>query len=179
VATLDQATKLSAVRQVADRLQVLAATRPSNPVTIELNPQGLGTVSLTVKGIGKAVTAELSASNEAVRSALSEGRANLTSSLEQRGFTVSQLTVRDHVAAAQGGSGANPGGTGRQDQPSSQQQQHASTANSFGHPGAASGGSNGHRGSTHTSAAQTTATEDFTATETDPTPRSSGLDLAI
>jgi flagellar hook-length control protein FliK len=128
--TLDSTTRLNAVKQVADRLQVMAATRPQNAVTIELTPAGLGTVSVTVKGIGKTIIADLAASNDAVRAALSEGRNTLTQAMEQKGFTVSELNVRTHVAASQAGAGMSNANQGRQDQPSSQNQQWTGQASS-------------------------------------------------
>jgi flagellar hook-length control protein FliK len=88
------------ISQVADRLEMLAAVRPKNGVTIRLEPEHLGVVTVRMLGSNRAVEAELSASNDSVRAALQSHRNELTSSLESRGIAVQALSVSSDAASS-------------------------------------------------------------------------------
>jgi hypothetical protein len=86
-------TDLKAViKQVSDRIEILAA-RPREAVTIHLKPQDLGTITLTVKAVGNLIDTQIAASDQGVRQALEQNHSHLAASLEQRGFTVNQISV--------------------------------------------------------------------------------------
>lgn len=85
------------VKQVADRMQMLAAARPKNGVTIHLNPDNLGTVTVIVKAIGQQVSTEMFASDDRVRNALDQNQTRLTEAMSSRGFQLQSVTVSDQT----------------------------------------------------------------------------------
>ncbi|MBX3118795.1 MAG: flagellar hook-length control protein FliK [Fimbriimonadaceae bacterium] len=93
VRTLDPVTTNHVIRQVADRLEALAAARPKNGVTIHLEPFDLGKITMTIKSSGHDVDAQISASNEAVRVALESNRPMLQQALDQRGINLVNVDV--------------------------------------------------------------------------------------
>lgn len=93
VQPLDRATTNHVIRQVADRLEALAAARPRNGVTIHLEPFDLGKITMTIKSSGNDVDATIAASNEAVRVALEHSRPQLQQALDQRGISLVNIDV--------------------------------------------------------------------------------------
>ncbi len=93
VQPLDRATASHVLRQVADRLESLAAARPRNGVTIHLEPFDLGKVTMTIKSSGNEVEAHIAASHEAVRQALEQSRPLLQQALDQRGISLVNVDV--------------------------------------------------------------------------------------
>jgi flagellar hook-length control protein FliK len=91
----------SVLRQVADRIELLAAAKPRNGVTVRLEPEEFGTITLIVRAHGNAVDAEVFAANDEVRKALDASRALLGSSLQARGITLQTLTVDTQAATFQ------------------------------------------------------------------------------
>lgn len=85
--------RASVVRQIADRLELLVASRPRDGVTIRLNPIELGTITLTVRQSGGEVETRVVASHEAVRAALETSRPQLQHALETRGLNLGSLDV--------------------------------------------------------------------------------------
>ncbi len=81
------------LRQVADRLEALAASHAGRKVTIRLEPESLGSITLVVRQTRNDVSAEVYASHESVRAALDVNRPMLASSLEQRGIQLGAMTV--------------------------------------------------------------------------------------
>lgn len=81
------------VKQVADRLQMLAAARPKNGVTVHLNPDDLGTITLVVKSIGQQVDAQFFASDQRVCQALDQNQTRLSEAMGQRGFQLQSVSV--------------------------------------------------------------------------------------
>ncbi len=82
------------VRQrVIDQVQELAAMRGRNTVTVRLNPEDLGSLTLTVLNAGENVEAKVTASNESVRHALATHRSDLVQSIESRGLSLSNFSV--------------------------------------------------------------------------------------
>lgn len=81
------------VKQVADRLQMLAAARPKNGVTVHLSPENFGTVTVVVKAIGRTVDTQLFASEDRVREALDQNQTRLTEAMNSRGFQLQSVSV--------------------------------------------------------------------------------------
>ena len=127
---------LKVVQQITDRTQLLAATRPQNDVTIHLQPEGLGSVTAVVKTVGNVVDAAFSASNDHVRQALSDSKADLTQAMQKHGMSVATVSVSAQTdSSANGKSQQNPtfanSNTSNFNQSSSQgqQQQGSNTGN--------------------------------------------------
>lgn len=131
-AKLDSVSSASAVRQVANQLQSIPLSKPNSTVQIQLTPAGLGTVHITVKGSGQSVSASLVATNEAVRAALSESKSVLSNAIEQKGFSVSELTVHSAAVAQTAQSNHSSGDLPRRDQ---QQQPTNTNSNQTGQSG--------------------------------------------
>lgn len=89
-------------RQMAERVEEMLSHRPRGIVTLQLDPQDLGTITMTVRSFGNRVDAEVTASNEAVRQALHENRQQLSQSFEGRGFTVGNLNLGESGQFSQG-----------------------------------------------------------------------------
>ena len=81
------------VKQVADRLHMLAAARPKNGVEIHLHPEDLGSITVVVKSIGRIVEAELKASDDRVRQALETNHGRLVEAMDSRGFHLQAVAV--------------------------------------------------------------------------------------
>ncbi len=78
------------------------ATRRNGNVTIQLTPEDLGTITLTVKSFGGRVDADIAASNDNVRAALQENRQQLSQSFESRGLSLGSLHLSQHGEFSQG-----------------------------------------------------------------------------
>ena len=126
--TLSDPQRLDVVRQLADRIELMAASRPQQGVTIHLQPHGLGDVTVVVKGIGKDIEATFSATNTAVRTALADSRDALTQAVTAKGYNLIGVSIAAHSQSM----------SGRDRQPTPNQQQ----SQSFGNP-SSSGGPNG------------------------------------
>ena len=105
---LSVANRELVIRQVADRIELLAAARSNNGVVIHLEPRDLGSITLVIKNQGESVNAQLYASHDHVRTALQQGRAQLGQSLEQRGIQLASVSVGSQSDFKQGGSGQTP-----------------------------------------------------------------------
>jgi flagellar hook-length control protein FliK len=105
------------VKQISDRMELLAATKPRNGVTIQLQPAHLGSITMTIKSMGSSVEAEISASNDNVRLALEQNRSLLGQSMEQRGIKLESVSIAPQPQMT------NSSHREAQQQP--QQQQHA------------------------------------------------------
>ena len=104
--------------RIIDHVQEIAAMRGAGKVTIRLHPEELGTITVTVRSLGAAVTAEITASNESVRNALHVQRGDLVNSIESRGLSLNSLTVGQEAAGeaqAQGQGDAQSGHAMRQE----------------------------------------------------------------
>ncbi|MBX7135456.1 MAG: flagellar hook-length control protein FliK [Fimbriimonadaceae bacterium] len=89
-------------RQILHKLDDMMATRRNGNVTIQLTPEDLGTITLTVKSFGGRVDADIAASNENVRAALQENRQQLSQSFESRGLSLGSLHLSQHGEFSQG-----------------------------------------------------------------------------
>lgn len=103
------------VRQVADKMELLAATHPKDGVVIHLEPANLGSLTVTLKQTAAGVDAQMSASNEHVRKALQESRTDLTTAMQQRGIEMKSISVSTSTATGNGsGNGSSSFGTDSQ-----------------------------------------------------------------
>ncbi len=119
------------VKQVADKLQMLAAARPKNGVTIHLNPQDLGSITVVVRSIGRMVDTQLTASDARVADALDQNQTRLIEMMDSRGFQVQSVTV-----SQQSNHSTNQDSKPAWQQSSQQQSQNQSqSGNSHGHRG--------------------------------------------
>lgn len=80
-------------KRVVETVQELAAMRGRNTVTLRLNPEELGTLTLTVSSSQENVEAKVTASHEAVRHALAAHRDQLVQSIESRGLELGSFSV--------------------------------------------------------------------------------------
>lgn len=99
---LPDGQRLDVVRQVADRIELMTAARPQQGVTIHLQPQGLGDVTIVVKGVGKDIEASLTATNATVRNALSDSRDTLTQAVAAKGFNLVGVNIAGHSQSMAG-----------------------------------------------------------------------------
>ncbi|MHB8635311.1 MAG: flagellar hook-length control protein FliK [Fimbriimonadaceae bacterium] len=163
---LSDPQRLDVVRQLVDRIELMAAARPQQGVTIHLQPHGLGDVTIIVKGLGKDIEATFSATNTSVRNALADSRDALTQAVTAKGYNLVGVNIAAHSQST----------SGRDRQPAPNQPQ---PSQAFGNPsnsGAPNGGG-APRGGLLQAAATTT-----TGTETDaelPAPADNGVDYRI
>lgn len=81
------------VKQVSERMQMLAASRPKGGVTIHLNPDSLGQITIVVKTAGQAVETLMTASDERVREALDQNHSRLIEAMDRSGYQLQAVTV--------------------------------------------------------------------------------------
>ncbi len=119
------------VRQVADRIENMVASRPRDGVTIHLEPRDLGTVTLVVKGLSSALDVQVSASDTRVRAGLEASRNDLAQALAPRGIELRDVRI---VTAASSGSGTGPGSKdgGANSNPDGRPRQQASNSSQTG-----------------------------------------------
>ncbi len=101
------------VRQVAERIENLVASRPKDGVVVHLEPRDLGTVTLVVKGLQGALDVQVSASDDRVRESLNSSRPELAQALAPRGIELRELRVSTAPASTTSSStsnGSNPNG---------------------------------------------------------------------
>jgi hypothetical protein len=89
------------LRQLADRIENMVASRRFGQVVIKLEPYDLGTLTLTVKAFGNRVDAEVTASNETVRHNLAQHRSDLVQNVESRGLSLNSFNVGQEQANGQ------------------------------------------------------------------------------
>lgn len=91
-------------KQVADRMELLAASRPREAVTIHLQPQDLGNVTVVIKNAGVKMSAEFFATHDGVRDALKQDSGKLTEQLQAKGVAMTHIAVSHSAAPQQTGS---------------------------------------------------------------------------
>jgi hypothetical protein len=91
--TLSPMQQTEMLKRIAERIEVLAAMRSTQEVTIRLAPNDLGSITLVVRSLNGGVDAEIYASEDRVRTALHQGQAHLAQALEGRGVNVNAVTV--------------------------------------------------------------------------------------
>ncbi len=114
------------MKQVTDKLHMLAAARPRNGVVIHLNPEHLGSITVMVKSVGRMVDTEITASDSRVSEALDQNRTRLIEAMDSRGFQLQSVTV-----SQQSGNATQQESSRGWQQPSQQQNQ----GQSQGHQG--------------------------------------------
>jgi flagellar hook-length control protein FliK len=90
---VDNRVKDQLLRQVADRIEVLAAARSKESVTVHLDPGDLGEIKLVILQTDGRVEAQVYAKDDRVRQALQAAHAQLDQSLGQRGIKLNQFNV--------------------------------------------------------------------------------------
>jgi len=143
--------RLDVVRQVADHIELMAAARPQQGVTIHLQPQGLGDVTIVVKGIGKDIEATFSASNPTVRNALADSRDALTQAVTAKGYNLVGVNIAAHSQSM----------TGRDRQSSPNQQQSSQTFGNSSSGGGPNFSTNSRGGALPSSVLTSTDTEEL------------------
>ena len=91
-------------RQVSDRMELLAASRPREAVTIHLQPQDLGDVTVIIKNVGAKMSAELFATNDGVRDALKQDSSKLAEQLQSKGVAITHVAVNQSAQSQKTGS---------------------------------------------------------------------------
>ena len=81
------------VKQVADKLHMLAAARPRNGVTIHLNPDDLGSITVVIKSVGRMVDTQITASDSRVSEALDQNRSRLVEAMDSKGYQLQSVSV--------------------------------------------------------------------------------------
>lgn len=81
------------VKQVADKLQLLASARPRNGVTIHLNPDDLGSITVVIKSVGRMVDTQITASDSRVSEALDQNRSRLAEAMDSKGYQLQSVSV--------------------------------------------------------------------------------------
>ena len=87
-------TQTAAVKaKVIDQVQEMVALRGNNRVTIKLQPDDLGTLTVSVQSAGDKVSAQVTASNNHLRDSLHAQRSELLQGIENKGLSLNSFTV--------------------------------------------------------------------------------------
>jgi len=97
--TLDAPTREAIVAKAADAIDRLIESRPFGQVKIQLHPDDLGSITVTVRTIGHRVEADIVATNDAVRGALESSRPLLAPVVEAKGLQLGNLTINNPTAS--------------------------------------------------------------------------------
>lgn len=90
---LTGASRAEMVKQVADKIQLLAAGRSQASTVVQLTPKALGMITLTVRNLNGSIDAQISASNDHVRTALEHSRPDLAGAIQAKGYQVGTISV--------------------------------------------------------------------------------------
>lgn len=124
------------INQVADRIQLLAATRQQDGVVVHLQPPNLGSITLVVKTVASNVSAQVTATDDHVRSALELGRDQLGQQLQSRGYHLTSISVGSTSSSAGAGSNLSQNSRNGANGPGSWQGQQQSSQQNAGRPAA-------------------------------------------
>ncbi|MBV6458222.1 MAG: hypothetical protein HONBIEJF_01347 [Fimbriimonadaceae bacterium] len=113
---LDAATREVIVERAAAAIERLIESRPFGQVKIQLHPEDLGSITVTVRTTGNRVEAEIAATNDSVRGALETSRPLLAPVVEAKGHQLANLTIHNPSASSW------TDGHSRQTDPQAQQQ---------------------------------------------------------
>lgn len=89
--------------QIAEKADALLSLTRSGQIKIMLEPESLGAITITIKQLGFRSEADISVSNEQVRTHLESDKARLIQAVETKGITLSQVNISGHGAEAQTG----------------------------------------------------------------------------
>jgi flagellar hook-length control protein FliK len=103
VTELQGLDRTALVKQVADKMQAIAASRSKDGVIVQLAPKALGTITVTLKTAGSGMDAHLVASNDQVRKALEQSRPDLVQTMGNRGYKLTTVTVSQESASTTSG----------------------------------------------------------------------------
>ena len=78
---------------IVDHIQEIAASQGRGRVVIRLQPEDLGSITVSVRSFGQRVEADIRASNDAVRDALVANRGDLVQSVESKGLSLDSFNV--------------------------------------------------------------------------------------
>ncbi|MCH7903132.1 MAG: flagellar hook-length control protein FliK [Armatimonadetes bacterium] len=78
---------------IIDHIQEIAASQGRGRVVIRLQPEDLGSITVSVRSFGQRVEADIRASNDAVRDALVAHRGDLVQSVESKGLSLDSFNV--------------------------------------------------------------------------------------
>ncbi len=78
---------------IVDHIQEIAASQGRGRVVIRLQPEDLGTITVSVRSFGQRVEADIRASNDTVRDALVASRGDLVQSVESKGLSLGSFNV--------------------------------------------------------------------------------------
>jgi hypothetical protein len=84
--------------ELANRIELMAATRAREGVVVQLEPENLGAITLLVAPEGSGVRTEIGATNEQVRAALEKSQPALQRQLELRGVAVASVSVSSETS---------------------------------------------------------------------------------
>ncbi len=93
---LRQSTMIA--KQVSERIQLLAAGRNGEQVTLQINPKDFGAITMTVNAVGKTISTLISTENSSVRHALNANRQEIESSLVQKGYSAASVSVSSQTS---------------------------------------------------------------------------------
>lgn len=97
--TLPEPAQRQIARQALEHLDYLLAAAPRKEVTIRLDPQELGTLTLRIVQSEGRVEAKIEATDNSVRQALVDQRPNLDRALHQKGLALGDVTVTAQFSA--------------------------------------------------------------------------------
>lgn len=83
------------VRDLADRIEMMAASRPQETVTVEFRPLDLGDIKVMLTQSNDRVEATVITDNDRVRQAVHGMQADLRTALDQRGVQLGSFSVMD------------------------------------------------------------------------------------
>lgn len=110
LAPIDLSQSALVVKQMTERIQLLAASRNGEAVMVQISPKDLGSITMTVNAIGKNISTLIAADNATVRHELNNNRSEIELALVQKGYGVASVSV----TAQPTNSSANPQPTGQQ-----------------------------------------------------------------
>jgi flagellar hook-length control protein FliK len=85
--------RVQVINQLADRLETMRLSQGRHEVMMQLKPDHLGELSLTIVAERHTVTAHITADTPYVRQVVEDGREQLRTALEQKGFTLQGFDV--------------------------------------------------------------------------------------
>jgi flagellar hook-length control protein FliK len=94
-------SRMQVIEQVASRLDAMRLSQGRQEVTLQLHPDHLGELRITIVADRDNLTARVVAQTAQARHAVEEGKDQLRSALEQKGYSLQSLDV----SLSQGGAG--------------------------------------------------------------------------
>jgi flagellar hook-length control protein FliK len=89
----------SVAKQASKTLQDMIEAHQAKTMTIRMNPEELGSLTIKVRQFGRRVEAEVSASLDSVRQALTNQKQELAAAVENRGAQLTNLVIKSESTA--------------------------------------------------------------------------------